>query len=206
MADNVDITPGAGATVATDDVGGVHFQRMKLVASADGESEPYGDDDMGSARSLWVSSRIRSGHQEQASSGLTIAATNYAANDVVGAGWTFTNMSSSASGMGRITGIRCVDKADVLTGLVFYFASASITFGTDNAAPSVSDTDTEKIIATTTLGFVDLGGVRVGMLDSVRIPYFCDATSLFVYAVTPVANNFFAAVTDLPLLLMYELD
>lgn len=31
MADNVPITPGAGATIATDDVGGAHFQRVKLV-------------------------------------------------------------------------------------------------------------------------------------------------------------------------------
>ncbi len=31
MADNVPITAGAGTTVATDDVAGVHFQRVKLV-------------------------------------------------------------------------------------------------------------------------------------------------------------------------------
>ena len=36
MADNVDITPGAGATVATDDVGGRHYQRMKLTDGAEG--------------------------------------------------------------------------------------------------------------------------------------------------------------------------
>lgn len=31
MADNVDITAGTGTTVATDDVAGVHYQRVKLV-------------------------------------------------------------------------------------------------------------------------------------------------------------------------------
>ena len=36
MADNVDITPGAGATVATDEVGGRHYQRMKLTDGAEG--------------------------------------------------------------------------------------------------------------------------------------------------------------------------
>ncbi len=36
MADNVDITPGAGATVATDEVGGRHYQRMKLTDGVDG--------------------------------------------------------------------------------------------------------------------------------------------------------------------------
>lgn len=36
MADNVAITPGAGVTVATDDVGGVQYQRVKAVFGADG--------------------------------------------------------------------------------------------------------------------------------------------------------------------------
>lgn len=31
MADNVNITPGDGTAIATDDVGGAHFQRVKLV-------------------------------------------------------------------------------------------------------------------------------------------------------------------------------
>lgn len=31
MADNVSVTPGTGATIATDDVGGVQYQRVKLV-------------------------------------------------------------------------------------------------------------------------------------------------------------------------------
>ncbi len=38
MADNVDITPGAGATVATDEVGGRHFQRVKLTDGAEGSA------------------------------------------------------------------------------------------------------------------------------------------------------------------------
>src|SRR5512142_3258022 len=36
MADNVDITPGAGATVVTDEVAGRHYQRMKLTDGAEG--------------------------------------------------------------------------------------------------------------------------------------------------------------------------
>lgn len=36
MADNVDITPGAGATVATDQIGGRHYQRMKLTGGVEG--------------------------------------------------------------------------------------------------------------------------------------------------------------------------
>ena len=36
MADNIAVTPGTGATVATDDVGGVHYQRVKLGYGAEG--------------------------------------------------------------------------------------------------------------------------------------------------------------------------
>lgn len=40
MADNVDITPGTGKTVATDDVGGIQYQRIKLDAGGDGATVP----------------------------------------------------------------------------------------------------------------------------------------------------------------------
>jgi hypothetical protein len=38
MADNVAITPGTGATVAADDIGGVLHQRVKLSIGADGSA------------------------------------------------------------------------------------------------------------------------------------------------------------------------
>ena len=40
MADNVAITPGSGASIATDDVGGVQYQRVKLDLGGDGASSP----------------------------------------------------------------------------------------------------------------------------------------------------------------------
>ncbi|MHC2511887.1 hypothetical protein ACVII1_007125 [Bradyrhizobium elkanii] len=36
MSDNFDVTPGSGKTVATDDVGGIHYQRVKGVWGPDG--------------------------------------------------------------------------------------------------------------------------------------------------------------------------
>jgi hypothetical protein len=39
MPDNVPITPGAGAPIATDDIGGVHVQRIKLIHGADGVAD-----------------------------------------------------------------------------------------------------------------------------------------------------------------------
>jgi hypothetical protein len=36
MADNVGYTPGSGATIAADEIGGVLYQRVKLIHGADG--------------------------------------------------------------------------------------------------------------------------------------------------------------------------
>jgi hypothetical protein len=36
MADNVPITAGSGTNIATDDIGGTHFQRVKVAHGADG--------------------------------------------------------------------------------------------------------------------------------------------------------------------------
>jgi hypothetical protein len=36
MADNIGYTPGTGATVAADDIGGVLYQRVKVTTGADG--------------------------------------------------------------------------------------------------------------------------------------------------------------------------
>lgn len=40
MADNIDVTPGSGKTVATDDVAGVQFQKIKIDVGGDGASAP----------------------------------------------------------------------------------------------------------------------------------------------------------------------
>ena len=39
MADNVGYTPGSGSTIATDDIGGVQHQRIKLTMGPDGVSQ-----------------------------------------------------------------------------------------------------------------------------------------------------------------------
>ncbi len=40
MADNVAVTPGSGATIATDDVAGVQYQKVKLDLGGDGATDP----------------------------------------------------------------------------------------------------------------------------------------------------------------------
>ena len=42
MADNILVTPGSGATIAADDIGGVLYQRVKLTLGADGSATDIG--------------------------------------------------------------------------------------------------------------------------------------------------------------------
>lgn len=206
MADNVAITAGSGTTVATDDVSSVHYQKFKLFTSETDAAEGVGDDDQGTYRSLWVTPRVKVATQSQDSSGLTTSVTSYGTGDTLGAGWTFASMARAAGGTGRITGAVLLDDGDVTTSVRLWLASGSITFGTDNAAPSVSDADAAKLLGYLGVSMIDLGANRVGSAGGLAIPYLCDATSLYVYATTESAHSFFAAADDLHLRLFYELD
>lgn len=48
MADNTSITPGTGESIASDDIGGVKFQRIKVIHGPDGTN----DGDVSSANPL----------------------------------------------------------------------------------------------------------------------------------------------------------
>ena len=43
MADNVGYTPGSGATIAADDIGGVLYQRVKMIHGVDGVAHETAD-------------------------------------------------------------------------------------------------------------------------------------------------------------------
>jgi hypothetical protein len=58
MADDVTITPGSGATIAADDVGGVKYQRVKVVWGPDGTAN---DTDVASGKPLPVQLRTAAG-------------------------------------------------------------------------------------------------------------------------------------------------
>jgi hypothetical protein len=44
MADNIAVTAGVGTTISTDEVGGVHYQEIKLVSGVKGETAAVGVD------------------------------------------------------------------------------------------------------------------------------------------------------------------
>lgn len=208
MADNVTL-PGTGVVVAADDVASVFYQYMKMVTSESGSAELIGDLDHGTVRSLYVHPRPDTVIPATPvnSSGLTTASTNYSNGDVLGAGWTIPNAAKATAGTGRVIGLDIRDYADICTEIGLYFFQGAVTFGTDNAAPSISDADSLKFVGRTQVVLTDLGGVRVGSVDSISISYVLDGTDLFVYATaTSISAAFFGAVTDLRLRVHVERD
>lgn len=200
MADNVTL-PGTGAVIAADDVSSVFYQRMKIVTSEDGSTEPIGDLDFGSVRALYVHPRPDTviPATPVSSAGLTTASTSYSIGDTLGNGWTIPNAAKASGGTGRVLGVTLLDYADVTTSIYLWFFQGSVTFGTDNAAPGLSDADSLKFLGMVQVTMNDLGGVRAGSIDSMSIPYALDGTDLYVYATTGTAHTFFGAVTDLRL-------
>lgn len=206
MADNSVRTPGSGETIRSIDRSGTKTEVVTLDVGGSTAERFAGATQKETQWALWTENRPPRSGAQVSSGGLTTASTSYSIGDVLGNGWEFTNAARASGGTGVVTGAVLLDEADVVNGVDLYLSSGSITFGTDNAAPSVSDTDARKLGHVIGVAALDVGGSRLCQLGDISIPYICDATSLFVYARTRDAHSFFGAVTDLKLRLFLVPD
>lgn len=139
------------------------------------------------------------------STGLTTSTTAYTAGDVMGAEMQW-DLGTGPSGL--VLAAQLVDAADIVGAVDLFLFDRSVTFGTDNAAPSISDAD-----ALFALGVVefpapkDVGGVRIAHIDSLSLPVTANASGI-VYGrlVTRSAHTFFAAAGNLQVSLTFSLD
>lgn len=189
MADTVAITAGAGTSVATDDIGTVHYQRIKLVHGIDGVN----DGDVANVNPLPVSARQSQFWYEADIPG--VAAAVYAAGDQFGTLITITNAARATGGGGFITGVTLYDNDDLQVGADVFFFNDTLTLALDNAVYAISDADARKYLwACQFPYFMDTGAQRVASNVGVSVPYFCTGTSLFAAvrtqsAVTPSATG-----------------
>lgn len=140
------------------------------------------------------------------SAGLTTATTAYTDGDILGNELTFTIPSSKTDAL--ILGAVLLDKADVIGAVSLFLHDRSVTFGSDNGAPSISDAD--NLFALPTIQFPapdDLGGNRRASIDSLAVPVHANASSQFFgRLVTRSAHTFFGAVGDLQVTLFVSTD
>ena len=192
MADNVQITAGAGVTVAADEVadgvlGTVKVQYVKLM---DGALDGTGKAGVG-ANGLAV----------EAASGVkltsntpTVSTSAYSSGMVLGAVQAFASQPAS----GLVASVQSFLKSGTFTGAIDLFLfSANPSAGTyaDHAAFTLNATDGSSL-----MGVINIpthtpagGALAVGSLTGVGMPFVLGATTLYVVAVVRGALTLAAA-------------
>lgn len=152
MVDNVAITPGTGATVAADEIGGVLHQRVKVSIGADGSAADlaFGRVAMASALPVVPASDLAT----NASATFTPAASSHTAGDVVATAQEFTSMGPNA---GRIMITSASIEIDSATAQVTTWRLYLYNVTPPGAAADGDAFDLESGDRTAFLGYIDLG-------------------------------------------------
>lgn len=208
------VTPGVGAThlgkaedaAHTDGDVGVLFLGVRNHNSGSTTDGDYSAISVDSTGNMNTVGRRDLQRISVASGGLTIATTAYTAGDQVGTQFTLANAARVSGGGGTIVGVSLISAADIIGAYDVLITDSSITLASDNAVYAISDADALKIVGLVQLaGAYDIGNNRIGQAYNLAIPYVCSgSTSLFASLITRVGHTFFAAVTDLQLVVYVE--
>lgn len=123
----------------------------------------------------------------------TIVTGAMSAGDVLFDFTELVNAVRDAGGEGQIQSITVQDKGDLeAAALDLYVASAAVSLGTSNAAPSISDANAvtvQHLGQIAAADWKDLGGIRVATLKGVNVMAAASATSLYIAGVTAGTAN-----------------
>ncbi len=197
MADNVDITPGSGVSVAADDISSVLYQRVKISHGADGSATDV------STTSPLPTRRV--GASLVATPTTTVGA--YSAKDAVGGVMTFT-------GAVRATGGKAIVRSLVLTDLtvtanvlqLWLFDTVPASPIADNGAFDVPDNEFATIVGIIPIAAADYlvaTDNQVATVRSVNLQYTVPATTLYGQLMC-TGTPTYASTTDLTLTLEVE--
>lgn len=204
MADDIAVTPGLGAIIAADDVGGKLHQRVKPTWGADGTANDI-DDAVG--KQLPVKPRgtfatITTQFTRPADTNVYAAEDAFSDSTTVPTCFTLTGAARISGGSGIITdaviGMSTIP-ATALQGELWIF-DAAVTSANDNAAFSLSDADRDKLVAiipfTVGQGAVNNGsahiqGLNIGFtcVGSANLRYLVKAKNAY----TPASAEVFTA-------------
>jgi len=176
MADNIAITAGTGTTVATDDVSGVHYQRVKLV---DGTLESVAAIPGDATNGLRVNTR---GGGINITQTPTITAGAYSAKDAVGGLLTFANAVRVSGGSAVLNTVIIKDNDDEKAGLELWLFNADPTVVADNAAMDFTDANMLKcvgIVPISTSDYYSLADNGAACVRGIGLQFQCAVTSLF---------------------------
>lgn len=224
MADNVSITAGSGTNIASDDIGGVQFQRVKMTVGGDGTNTgDLAGRQVSAATDVaaYVDPRpYRSIFSITPAISTTPA---YTSGDYLGTVNTVSNAARFSGGGGVITSVTVLDKTQAQrSAFDILLFNSSITATTDNAASAISDADMAKCVGVISVLTTDYNTAFPGTpLNSVAykpdtktntlpmsmaIPYYClGSTSLYVQLIVRGTPTYTSA-TDLVVQLNCILD
>jgi hypothetical protein len=179
MADNVAITAGTGTSIATDDIGGAQFQRMKVALGPDGThtADLAGRVVTGSDGALYVDPRpklVRVTATPVISSGSI-----YANGDCLGPLQTIANAVRAGALSGRILSATIVDKTQAQRAAIdILFFTSTVTTAADNAAFTISDTDIQNCLGVIPVKALDYNTAWPGTpLNSIATVPYADLTT-----------------------------
>lgn len=169
MADNITIAAG---TFATDDVGGAHYQRVKITHGPNGSATdvssasplptvqtgalPAGDNQIGRTSS----------HTVQKDVTLSLDTSQYAAGDLIADSQVVNGALRVSDGTGLLICLTLIDKSIQQADLTVWILSGNVSFGSENAAPNISDANALNI-----LGFVDIASSDYRNLGGVAVAF-----------------------------------
>lgn len=200
MADNA--LPSTDPNVATDDVAGVHYQRMKLV---DGTLEGTDAIPGTAARGLSVDPRLK---VVRLAATPAISTTAYAAKDNVGGLLTFAGAARAAGGSVRIESCQVVDRDSEMADLDLVLFDRTITAPTDNAAFDPTDAELDYCVGVITLSggmYAAFNDNAVASVEGLAMQAVLNGTDLFGVLVARHAMTY-TAVDDLKVTLTIAQD
>ena len=217
MADNTTITPGSGASIATDDVSSVHYQKVKLTDGTADSSTVI----PGSAHGLYTDVRTTSAHQ-QFTVTPDINTSAYTSGDCLGGLQTVANAARVSGAGGVVRAVTVLDKTQAQrSAFDILLFKASVTSAGNNSPAAFSDADMANCVAVIPILTGDYNtawpGTPLNSLaykpdlktasyaGALQVPYLCSATSLYVQCVVRGTPTY-TSTTDLVLIFDCLLD
>lgn len=207
MADNVPITAGVGTNVATDDIGGVHYQRVKVALGPNGT---YTADADGTAeRGQYVDPRVLTATVKVVPTVSTTPA--YSAKDAVGSNMTFAGVARANNGSGRIVKVVITDKGQQFAALDLVIFNTAPAAATDNAAFDPTDAELasdlcEGVIPISAGAWSDFFDNAIATVPC-NLPFRCAAASTSLFGVLVARGTpTYTSTSDLAVTIFVELD
>jgi hypothetical protein len=128
---------------------------------------------------------------------LTLDTSAYADGDVMADFQQVTGFFPTAGGRALIQSVTVLDKADQGIAFDILTSRTAISLGTENSAPSISDTNAEGVQRLTrieTSDYIDLGGCRIATKVPIGLPVEAAAgsTSLWIATIIRGAGTYAA--------------